>query len=124
MAFLKPIWNYKRPRDGCQKDTVNFSANRVRLAVPPPLGYNRSIAAAPEYRVTQQEAVDAIRKLLKAKDEDELMQLVGLYLPAVDATFFQTAEAVARQLEREGKPTIAASLRGLTDRMLRMKTLI
>lgn len=74
--------------------------------------------------MTQQEAVDAIRKLLKAKDEDELMQLVGLYLPAVDATFFQTAEAVARQLEREGKPTIAASLRGLTDRMLRMKTLI
>jgi len=74
--------------------------------------------------MTQQEALDAIRQLLKAKDEDEVMQLVGIYLPLVDSTFFQTAEAAARQLEREGKPGIAASLRGLTDRMLRMKTLI
>jgi hypothetical protein len=52
------------------------------------------------------------------------MQLVSLYLPSVDATFFQTAEAAARQLEREDKPAIAAALRDLTDRMLRMKTLI
>jgi hypothetical protein len=74
--------------------------------------------------VTQQEAIDLIRKLLKAKDQDELMQLVSLYLPSVDATFFQTAEAAAQQLEREGKPSIATSLRALTDRMLRMKTLI
>jgi hypothetical protein len=42
----------------------------------------------------------------------------------VDATFFQTSEAVAQQLEREGKPAIATSLRGLSDNMLRMKTLI
>jgi hypothetical protein len=74
--------------------------------------------------MTQQEAIDLVRKLLKAKDQDELMQLVSLYLPSVDATFFQTAEAAALQLEREGKPQIATSLRGLTDRMLRMKTLI
>jgi len=74
--------------------------------------------------VTQQEALDLIRKLLKAKDQDELMQLVSLYLPTVDATFFQTAELAAQQLERENKPAIAASLRSLTDHMLRMKTLI
>ena len=74
--------------------------------------------------MTQQEALELIRKLLKAKDQDELMQLVSLYLPTVDATFFQTAEAAAQQLEREGKPEIATSFRGLTDRMLRMKTLI
>jgi hypothetical protein len=74
--------------------------------------------------MTQQEALDLIRKLLKAKDQDELMKLVSLYLPTVDATFFQTAEAAARQLERENKPAIATALRELTDRMLRMKTLI
>jgi hypothetical protein len=77
-----------------------------------------------EHDVTQQEAVNLIRMLLKAKDQDELMQLVNLHLPTVDATFFQTSEAVAQQLEREGKPAIATSLRGLSDNMLRMKTLI
>ncbi len=45
--------------------------------------------------MTQQEASDLVRKLLKAKDQDDLMQLVSLYLPLVDATFFQTAEAAA-----------------------------
>jgi len=74
--------------------------------------------------MTQQEAVDLIRQLLKAQDEAELMQLVSLNLPVVDGTFFGTAEALVRQLEREGKMGAATALRSLSDRMLRMKTLI
>lgn len=74
--------------------------------------------------MTQQEAVDLIRKLLKARDEDEVMQLVSLYLPSVDGTFFSTAEAAIRQLEDAGKQSAAVALRSLSDRMLRMKTLI
>ena len=72
----------------------------------------------------QSEALALVRRLLKAKDEDELMKLVGLYLPAIDGAFFSVAAAAAQQLEREGKPAVAEALRGLTDRMLRMKTLI
>ena len=74
--------------------------------------------------MTQQEALDLIRKLLKAKDEDELVQLISLHLSSLDSVFFSTADAAVRQLERDGKPSAANALRGLTDRMLRMKTLI
>lgn len=74
--------------------------------------------------MTQQEALDLIKQLLKAKNEDELMQLVSLHLSSLDGTFFGTADAAVRQLERDGKTGAANALRGLTDRMLRMKTLI
>jgi len=74
--------------------------------------------------MTEAQALDLIRRLLKARDEAELMQLVSLNLPLVDGTFFSVAEASARQLDREGKPAASTALRGLIDRMLRMKTLI
>ena len=74
--------------------------------------------------MTQQEALELIKRLLKAPDEDELMRLVNLNLPALDGVFFSTADAAVRQLERDGKLSAASALRGLTDRMLRMKTLI
>ncbi len=74
--------------------------------------------------MTQQEALELIRKLLKAQDEREVMQLVSLHLPTVDGAFFNTAESAARQLERDGKTGAATALRSLTDRMLSMKTLI
>ena len=74
--------------------------------------------------MTQQEALELIKKLLKAQDEDELVQLVSLHLSSLDGVFFSTADAAVRQLERDGKTGAAHALRGLTDRMLRMKTLI
>lgn len=77
-----------------------------------------------EQVMTQQEALDLIKQLLRAQDDEQLMQLVSLHLPSVDGTFFSTADAAVRQLERDGKTGTATALRGLTDRMLRMKTLI
>jgi hypothetical protein len=74
--------------------------------------------------MTQQDALDLVRRLLKAADDEALLRLVAANLGAIDGTFFNTAEAAAQQLEREGKMPIASALRGLTDRMLRMKTLI
>lgn len=74
--------------------------------------------------MTEAQALELIRTLLKASDEAELMQLVTLNLPVVDGTFFGVAEAAARELERTGKPAAAGALRSLVDRMLRMKTLI
>ena len=74
--------------------------------------------------MTEKQALELVRALLKAKNEDELMQLVSLNLPALDGTFFGTAEAAARRLESDGKTSAATALRALTDRMLRMKTLI
>ena len=74
--------------------------------------------------MTQDESLALVRQLLGARNDDELTQLVGLNLGRVDGTFFGVLEASARQLEKEGKPSIAQALRAIGDNMLRMKTLI
>jgi len=74
--------------------------------------------------MTRQEALDLVRRLLRAANEDELTTMVTESLPALDGTFFSTVEAVAIQLEREAKRPQARALRSLGDRMLRIKTLI
>ncbi len=74
--------------------------------------------------MNNEQALDLVRRLLKAKDEKELSELVSAYLPMLDGTFFGVLEASAQQLEREGKPHIAKALRSLGDRMLRMKMYI
>jgi hypothetical protein len=74
--------------------------------------------------MTQQESLALVRQLLGAQDDDELTQIIGLNLGRVDGTFFGVLNASVRQLEREGKPSIAEALQAVGDRMLRMKTLI
>ncbi len=74
--------------------------------------------------MNQQEALAAIRDLLKARDEQELSHLIGLYLPNVDGTFFAVLNQSVAQLQREGKPQIARALEALGGRILKMKTLI
>lgn len=74
--------------------------------------------------MNQQEALAAIRDLLKARDEQELSYLIGLYLPNVDGTFFVALNQSVAQLQREGKPQIARALEALGGRILKMKTLI
>jgi hypothetical protein len=74
--------------------------------------------------MTQDEALKLVRQLLQARDESALMNLVAVSLPAIDGTFFAVASASVQELERTGKGAAAQALRNLSDRMLRMKTLI
>ncbi len=74
--------------------------------------------------MTEMESVELIRDLLKARDESALMKLVNRRLQEIDGTFFAVVEWSVQELEREGKPEMARALRGLSGRMLRMKTLI
>lgn len=74
--------------------------------------------------MTEVQALELVRQLLRAPDDDALMHLVSRSLPLIDGAFFKVAEASAQQLEREEKLSAARALRGLSDRMLRMKTLI
>jgi hypothetical protein len=74
--------------------------------------------------MTDEDALDLIRTLLKAPNEEQLMQTLSLHLPLLDSTFFGVAEASIAQLQRDGKPSAATSLRSLTDCALRLKTLI
>ncbi len=74
--------------------------------------------------MTNQEALDLVREMLKAPSEKELMKIVTLNLPRIDGTFFTVLNRSAVQLRREGKPQIAEALERLGDKILRMRTLI
>ena len=74
--------------------------------------------------MTQQESIDLIRELLKARNADELTQIIGLNLGRIDGAFYGVLHSSVKQLEREGKPNIAQALEAVGDRMLRLKTLI
>lgn len=74
--------------------------------------------------MTSQEALDLIRTFLKAPDDTTLMQEVNLNLPRIDGTFYTVLNQSIEQLQREGKPQIAASLEHLGDTILKMRTLI
>ncbi len=74
--------------------------------------------------MTNQEALALIRQFLRAPNEEELTQLVSSSLPHLDGNFFHVLNLSVEQLQREGKPQAAEALRGLGDKMLRMKTLI
>ena len=74
--------------------------------------------------MTNQEALGLIRQFLQAPNEDELTKLVSTNLPHLDGNFFHVLNLSVEQLQREGKNQAAEALRGLGDKMLRMKTLI
>lgn len=74
--------------------------------------------------MTNQEALELVRKLLKAPNEEELMKIVTLNLPRLDGTFFTVVNRSVEQLRKEGKPQIAEALEKLGDKILRMRTLI
>jgi hypothetical protein len=74
--------------------------------------------------MTNQEALQLIRQILKAPDDEALEDIVTLNLPALDGTFFSVLNQSVEQLRRENKTEIAEALEGLGDKMLRMRTLI
>ncbi len=74
--------------------------------------------------MTQDEAIDLIRQMLKAPDEEQLTQIISLNLSRFDGVFFGVLNESVEQLKREGKPQIAAALERLGGTILRMRTLI
>jgi len=74
--------------------------------------------------MTNQESLELVREILKAPDEEKLEKIVSVNLPRIDGTFFSVLNQSVQQLRREDKPEMAEALESLSDRMLRMKTLI
>jgi hypothetical protein len=74
--------------------------------------------------MTNDEALELIRSLLKAPSEDELTRLIAHNLPRFDGTFFGVLNRSVEQLRHEGKPQIAQALEGLGGTILKMRTLI
>jgi hypothetical protein len=73
--------------------------------------------------MTQDEAVDLIKKLLTADSQEELQKLIGLYLPHMDNTFFAVLTEAAG-VESERNPAIGARLTSLAQTLLPLRTLI
>ncbi len=74
--------------------------------------------------MTEQEAIEIIRELLLAEDQEALMRLVSKYVGIVDSTFFGVLNAAAEDFRKRGKDEIAESLEALGAQILKMKTLI
>ena len=74
--------------------------------------------------MTDKEALNLIRELLRAPNEEDLMRLVSQNLSRFDSTFFATRRRSVEQLNHEGKPEIAQALERLGGIILRMRTLI
>lgn len=73
--------------------------------------------------MTQDEAIDLIRKLLTADSQEELQKLIGVYLPQMDNTFFAVLTEAAG-VESERNPAIGARLTSLAQALLPLRTLI
>jgi hypothetical protein len=74
--------------------------------------------------MTQEEALDLIRAMLKAPDEKEVTRLIAHNLPRFDGIFFSVLNHSIEQLKHEGKPQIALALEQVGGAILRMRTLI
>lgn len=74
--------------------------------------------------MTNQEALDLIRTLLKAPSEADLINQINLNLPRIDGAFFGVLTRSAEQLRQENKADIATALERLGDTILKMRTLI
>jgi hypothetical protein len=74
--------------------------------------------------MTNEEALQLIRALLQAPNEEKLMQIISQNLPRFDGTFFAVLNRSVEQLRQEGKEPIAQALERLGDTILRMRTLI
>jgi hypothetical protein len=74
--------------------------------------------------MSPEEAIDLIRKMLKAKNDEELTQLISLNLSKFDGVFFGVLNQSIEQLKQEGKPSIATALESLGGTILRMRMLI
>lgn len=74
--------------------------------------------------MNNEEALELVRTLLKAENDEELMHHVNQNLPRIDGTFFTVLNRSVEQLQQEGKPQIAAALERLGDTIARMRTLI
>jgi hypothetical protein len=74
--------------------------------------------------MTPDEALDLIRKMLKAPNEEELTQLITLNLSRFDGVFFGVLNQSVAQLKQDGKGQIATALENLGGTILRMRMLI
>ncbi|RME47836.1 MAG: hypothetical protein D6796_07200 [Caldilineae bacterium] len=74
--------------------------------------------------MTVQQARDLLRKLVAARDGDELKKLVADHIMWCDGIFFAELDLLVEEFERRGDEASAAKLKSLGDYMARLRFMI
>jgi len=73
--------------------------------------------------MTQQEAVNLIKRLLQAKSQEALQEMIAHHLPQMDHTFFAVLTQAAAS-ESTRNPAVGERLTALAQILLPLRTLI
>lgn len=74
--------------------------------------------------MTYQQARALLKKLINAKDKDELQKLISSNVSSCDGVFFAELEATVEQFQARGDEASAQKLTQLGDYMARLRFMI
>ena len=74
--------------------------------------------------MTHQQARDLVKKIVQAKDKDELQKIIGDNIGWCDGVFFAELEAVVAQFRANNDETSARKLKEVGDFMARLRFMI
>lgn len=74
--------------------------------------------------MTHQQARALVKKIVQAKDKDELQKIIGDNISACDGIFFAELEALVAQFRARGDETSARKLKEVGDFMARLRFMI
>lgn len=74
--------------------------------------------------MTHQQAQALLRKIVRAKDKDELQQIISINLSACDGVFFAELENMVEMFRVRGDEMSARKLKELGDHMARLRFMI
>ncbi len=74
--------------------------------------------------MTHQEARQLLRKLIQAKDKDELQRIVSINVSQCDSVFFSELEAQVEKYRAQDDESSAQKLKELGDFMARLRFMI
>ncbi|MDH3675605.1 MAG: hypothetical protein OES12_08930 [Anaerolineae bacterium] len=74
--------------------------------------------------MTYQQAQALLKKIVRAKDRDELQQIISNNISACDGVFFAELEAMVENFKAKGDQASARKLQELGDYMARLRFMI
>ena len=74
--------------------------------------------------MTYQQAQALLKKIVQAKDRDELQDIISTNISACDGVFFAELEAMVENYRVRGDETSARQLKELGDHMARLRFMI
>ena len=74
--------------------------------------------------MTHQQAQALLKKIVRAKDRDELQQVIANNISSCDGVFFAELEAMVDQFRARGDESSARKLKELGDYMARLRFMI